>query len=256
MPSSETLPRAAVPHTPVPQTLRIGPFRVKSFGAQALASQLYRQLALGRRTELFFANTNFVVTCQEFAQRFNGPGITVVNDGIGMDLAAKLMHGRRFQENLNGTDFIPRLLVNSPLPLRVFLYGARPEVVREASRAVETRFGQEVVGAISGYGVPDSVVCERIRASQPDVVLVALGNPLQEQWILDHADVLPPALYVGVGALFDFLANKAVRAPLWVRKLRLEWLFRLLQEPRRLWKRYTVDAFRFFRICAAARAQA
>ncbi|MBL0730699.1 WecB/TagA/CpsF family glycosyltransferase [Piscinibacter sp. HJYY11] len=240
----------------LPQTLRIGPFRVKSFGAQALAGQLYRQLALGRRTELFFANTNFVVTCKDFAARFDDPAITVVNDGIGMDLAAKLMHGTRFQENLNGTDFIPRLLGGSPLPLRVFLFGARPEVVGEASRTVERRFGHEVVGALSGYGVDDAEVCRRIRDAEPDVVLVALGNPLQERWILDHAKALPPALYVGVGALFDFLAERAVRAPVWVRKLRLEWLFRLLQEPKRLWKRYTVDAVRFFRICRAARAEA
>ncbi|MET0332779.1 MAG: WecB/TagA/CpsF family glycosyltransferase [Rhizobacter sp.] len=239
-------------HAAVPQTLRIGPFRVKSFGAQALASQLYRQMALGRRTELFFANTNFVVTCQDFAARFNDPAITVVNDGIGMDIAARVMHGQRFRENLNGTDFVPRLLGGSPLPLRVFLYGARPDVVREASRTVEGRFGQEVVGAVSGYGVDDETVCERIRQAQPDVVLVALGNPLQERWILDHADQLPPALYIGVGALFDFLADRAVRAPVWVRKLHLEWMFRLLQEPKRLWKRYTVDAVRFFRICKAA----
>jgi beta-1,4-glucosyltransferase len=235
----------------LPQTLRIGPFRVKSFGAQALASQIYRQLALGRHTELFFANTNFVVTCRDFADRFDDPGITLVNDGIGMDLAAKLMHGQRFRENLNGTDFIPRLLGGSPLPLRVFLFGARPEVVRDASRAVEERFGQEVVGALSGYGVDDAAVCQRIRDARPDVVLVALGNPLQERWILDHAKELPPALYVGVGALFDFLAERAVRAPVWVRKLRLEWLFRLTQEPKRLWKRYTVDVVRFFRICTA-----
>lgn len=253
MTTTTFLPTAPAPK--LPQTLRIGPFRVKSFGAQALASQIYRQLALGRRTELFFANTNFVVTCQGFAERFNDdPAITVVNDGIGMDLAARLMHGQRFRENLNGTDFIPRLLGGSPLPLRVFLFGARPEVVREASRSVERRFGHTVVGAVSGYGVDDDLVCERIRAAKPDVVLVALGNPLQEQWILDHAQKLPPALYVGVGALFDFLAERAVRAPVWVRKLHLEWFFRLMQEPKRLWKRYTVDAIRFFRICRSASA--
>ncbi|HET7792241.1 MAG TPA: WecB/TagA/CpsF family glycosyltransferase [Rhizobacter sp.] len=231
------------------QTLKIGPFRVKSFGAQDLMGQLYRRLALGRHTELFFANTNFVVTCKDFAARFNDPGITLVNDGVGMDLAARMVHGQRFQENLNGTDFIPRLLRGSPLPLRVFLFGARPEVVQEASQAVERRFGQQVVGACSGYDVDDTALCASIRRARPDVVLVALGNPLQERWILDHAKDLPPALYVGVGALFDFLAQRATRAPMWVRRLRLEWLFRLAHEPGRLWKRYTVDAVRFFRIC-------
>ncbi len=240
--------------TTLSQTLKIGPFSVKSFGSQALMGQIYRRLALGRHTELFFANTNFVVTCQDFAARFNEPGITLVNDGVGMDLAARMMHGQRFQENLNGTDFIPRLLRGSPLPLRVFLFGARPEVVRDASRAIERRFGQEVVGVCSGYDIDDKVVCARIRAAQPDVVLVALGNPLQERWILDHAKDMPPALYVGVGALFDFLAQRAPRAPIWMRRLRLEWLFRLCQEPGRLWKRYTIDAVRFFRICSSGRA--
>jgi beta-1,4-glucosyltransferase len=136
----------------------------------------------------------------------------------------------------------------------VFLFGARPEVVQDASQAIEHRLGQEVVGACSGYGADDNEVCAQIRAAQPDVVLVALGNPLQERWILDHAAKMPPALYVGVGALFDFLAQRAVRAPMWVRRLRLEWLFRLSREPGRLWKRYTVDAFRFFRICRSAKA--
>ena len=239
--------------TPLPfvanQTLKIGPFRVASFAAQPLMDQLYRRLALGCHTELFFANTNFVVTCEGFAERFDQPDITLVNDGIGMDLAARICHGRRFEENLNGTDFIPRLLRDSPLPLKVFLFGARNEVVREASQVIERRFGQQVVGACPGYGTDDAALCARIRATRPDVVLVALGNPLQERWILDHAMALPPALYVGVGALFDFLAQRAVRAPMWVRRLHLEWLFRLCHEPRRLWKRYTVDALRFFRIC-------
>lgn len=243
-----TLPAATTP------ILKIGPFRVASFAAQPLMDQIYRRLALGCHTELFFANTNFVVTCEGFAERFNDPGITLVNDGIGMDLAARLCHGRRFEENLNGTDFVPRLLRNSPLPLKVFLFGAQAEVVREASLVIERRFGQQVVGACPGYGCEDSVVCAQIRAARPDVVLVALGNPLQERWILDHAKHLPPALYVGVGALFDFLAQRAVRAPMWMRRLHLEWLFRLCHEPRRLWKRYTVDAVRFFRICASRSA--
>ena len=237
-----------------PQALRIGPFRVKSFDAPALMAQIYKRIARGQHSLLFFANTNFVVTCAGFADRFDNERTTIVNDGIGMDLAARLCHGTRFHENLNGTDFIPRLLRGSPLPLKVFLYGARPEVALEASRVVEQRFGQQVVGLCSGYEPPSTDVCAQIRAAQPHVVLVALGNPLQERWILDNAAELPPALYVGVGALFDFLAQRAVRAPHWVRSLRLEWLFRLCHEPRRLWKRYTIDVVKFFRICTSARA--
>jgi exopolysaccharide biosynthesis WecB/TagA/CpsF family protein len=76
-------------------------------------------------------------------------------------------------------------------------------------------------------------------------VLVALGNPLQEQWIDDHQEGLGVPLLIGVGALFDFLAGRVPRAPQWVLRLRSEWLFRLLVEPRRLWRRYVTGNPRF-----------
>lgn len=238
------------------QALRLGPFRVESMPARELMDIAYERLALGRRMLLFFANTNFVVTCAPFAERFDSGEVTIVNDGIGMDLAARWRHGQRFQENLNGTDFIPSLLRSSPMPLKVFMFGAKPEVVAEAAQAVEQKLGQKVVAAISGYGADPAQVCERIRAERPHVVLVAMGNPLQEKWILDHVEDLPPALYVGVGALFDFLSNRTDRAPNWVRAVRMEWFYRLCREPRRLWKRYTVDIVRFLRICNRTKARA
>jgi beta-1,4-glucosyltransferase len=83
-------------------------------------------------------------------------------------------------------------------------------------------------------------------------MLVAFGNPLQERWILDHADALRAPLIFGVGALLDFLSGNARRAPNWVRRLRMEWLYRLLNEPRRLLKRYSWDLIVFFRQCLRA----
>jgi beta-1,4-glucosyltransferase len=238
---------------PDPVTLRMGPFNVRSVVSQALLDDMHGRLARQEFAALFFANTNFVVNCAGFAQRLDDPRITIVNDGIGMDIAARLKHGVRFAENLNGTDFIPRLLRESPKPLRVFLYGGRPESVTEAARVIEQRMSQTVVGRCAGYGTRSDDVCAQIREARPDVVLVALGNPLQERWILDNEAQLPPALYAGVGALFDFLSQRASRAPQWVRSMRLEWFYRLCAEPRRLWKRYSIDVLRFFRICLSAR---
>ena len=151
---------------PAAAAVPVGGYRLHAVTGDALCDELLDAVESGRKRQVFFANTNFVVSCEEFAARFDDPVITLVNDGVGMDLAARMVHGRRFRENLNGTDFIPRLLRSSPLPLRVFLFGARPEVVREASRAVERRFGQQVVGACSGYGVDDATVCEAIRAAR------------------------------------------------------------------------------------------
>jgi beta-1,4-glucosyltransferase len=240
-------PQAAV-------TLRMGPFNVRSVGSQVLLDDMHGRIARKEFAALFFANTNFVVTCSGFAARFDDPRITIVNDGIGMDIAARLRHGVRFEENLNGTDFIPRLLRESPTPLKVFMYGGRSEALNKAARVIEQRMAQSVVvGRCAGYGTRSDDVCAQIRQSRPDVVLVALGNPLQERWVIDNAAQLPPALYAGVGALFDFLSQRAPRAPQWVRKLRLEWFYRLCAEPRRLWKRYSIDVLRFFRICLTTR---
>jgi exopolysaccharide biosynthesis WecB/TagA/CpsF family protein len=92
---------------------------------------------------------------------------------------------------------------------------------------------------VDGY-VDPYTVAERVRAARPDVLLVALGNPLQECWIDANLAQLDARVAIGVGALFDYLAGRVVRAPRWVRALRGEWLFRLLVEPRRLWRRYVL----------------
>jgi beta-1,4-glucosyltransferase len=75
---------------------------------------------------------------------------------------------------------------------------------------------------------------------------VAFGNPLQEKWILRHREALEVPLIFAVGALFDFLSGTASRAPQFIRRARLEWAYRLVQEPRRLFRRYTIDTLRFF----------
>jgi beta-1,4-glucosyltransferase len=81
------------------------------------------------------------------------------------------------------------------------------------------------------------------------VVLVALGNPVQEEWILNHRQALDASILIGVGALFDFWAGDKPRAPRAIQKMRLEWLYRLALEPRRLLRRYSVDLLVFFAHC-------
>ena len=91
------------------------------------------------------------------------------------------------------------------------------------------------------YGPADEeTVCARIRATSPDLLLVALGNPLQEEWIARCAEKTGATVCIGVGAFFDFVAGQVPRAPLWIRQLKCEWIYRLLQEPRRLWRRYLI----------------
>ena len=169
-----------------------------------------------------------------------------------MDLAAQWLQGRRFASNLNGTDLVPWLCAHSPQPLRFFLLGGQPGVAEAAAIALRERHGQAVVGTCDGYAGrarAGEALVERINASDANVLLVAFGNPLQEQWILEHADRLHVPLVLGVGALLDFLSGTARRAPDRVRRWRLEWLYRLWHEPRRLSRRYSWDLLVFFRIC-------
>ena len=169
----------------------------------------------------------------------------VLRDGVGVEVAAAL-HGRRLPHNFVGTDFVPALLERLAQPeVRVFLYGAQPGVAEAAAEALRARCPSiRVTGLQHGYENGAAPV-ERIRAARPDVLLVALGNPLQEHWIAEHLEQLGVRVAIGVGALFDYLAGRVPRAPGWVRRLRGEWLFRLAVEPRRLWRRYLVGNAQF-----------
>lgn len=169
----------------------------------------------------------------------------VLRDGVGVELASMLA-GRRLESNFVGTDFIPRLLNGlSDMEPRVFLFGAAPGVaVAAGERLCGLVPGLRVVGAVDGYG-DHLAIAERVRLAAPDVLLVALGNPLQETWIAARRDHLGAGVAIGVGALFDYLAGRVRRAPRWVLAARSEWIFRLVVEPRRLWRRYVLGNPRF-----------
>lgn len=235
--------------------IQLGGFAVLKTTSAELAAQLLAQRQLGKQVTLFFANTNFVVQCRDMRRRMAKEGVTIVNDGVGMDIAARLVRGDRFKENLNGTDFMPFLFRQSATPLRVFMVGGKPRVLQKAAQYVARQLGQVVVGTCDGYeGIQTTPhLVETINQAQADVVLVALGNPIQEKWILDHRQRLNAGILTGVGALFDFWAGNKPRAPILVQKMRLEWFYRLCLEPQRLARRYTVDIVKFLKHCYQCR---
>lgn len=165
----------------------------------------------------------------------------VLNDGVGLDIASQLLHGARFPENLNGTDFTVRFLQESSRTWKIFLLGSRDGVAAQAGAALTRAAPQHrIVGVHHGYfaKADEPAVLARIRESGADLVLVAFGNPKQERWIADNAAATGASLLMGVGALFDFLSGEMRRAPKWVRNMRVEWVYRLWLEPRRLGARY------------------
>ncbi|RMD84794.1 MAG: WecB/TagA/CpsF family glycosyltransferase [Candidatus Dadabacteria bacterium] len=180
----------------------------------------------------------------------------VLRDGIGISIAARLFGGV-LHNNFVGTDFVPAFLGDlAPRRPRVFLYGARPGRAETAARVLAaTCPGVDIVGCEHGY-VRACDVVGKIADLEPHLLLVALGNPLQERWIAENIEASRAHLAIGVGALFDYLAGAVPRAPAWVRAARFEWLYRLAVEPRRLWRRYILGNPVFLsRIAARAAAE-
>jgi alpha-1,3-mannosyltransferase len=168
----------------------------------------------------------------------------VFNDGIGVDLASRLLFGKTFPENLNGTDFVPHYLQSSKHRYRVFLLGGQPGVaVKAAGRLGKMAPQHDFVGTCHGYYAKNELpnIIEHIRRSRADILLVAMGNPHQEAWLNEHLKHTGCGLGFGVGGLFDFMAGVVPRAPHWVQAARMEWAYRLLQQPARLWRRYLVQ---------------
>jgi exopolysaccharide biosynthesis WecB/TagA/CpsF family protein len=208
---------------------------------------LLARLATRVPTRVAFANANLLTTLS------SPPGgarllddFLVLNDGIAVDLASLALYRSWFPDNLNGTDLIPALLAAAPPGTRVFLYGARPEVVAKTAALLAQRYGCAICGTVDGFsGASTEVVAEQASEACPDILLVALGNPLQEEWIATYGCAIGAPLAIGVGALFDFITGTVPRAPAHLRRLRLEWLYRWAQEPGRLRRRYTIGIARF-----------
>jgi N-acetylglucosaminyldiphosphoundecaprenol N-acetyl-beta-D-mannosaminyltransferase len=165
----------------------------------------------------------------------------VLGDGIGIKLGTKLTN-QAIVENVNGTDLFPRLCSHmSPHHQRLYLLGAEEGIPQRVRAWVEENHpGVQVVGTRNGFFQPseNDAVCREIRDSQADVLLVAQGAPRQETWIHDNLDSLGVSVAIGVGGLFDFYSGKTARAPVWMREAGIEWTYRLIQEPRRMFKRY------------------
>ena len=202
---------------------------------------LARLVAERRFTKVSFLNAhnaNIACTDPVFAAALDD--FLILPDGVGVDVAAKLLYGEPFPANLNGTDFVPAFLQASSRPLTVGLLGAtRVNAEAASAKLAALAVQHSFVVVHDGYfsAAEEPAIIDRIEALRPDVLLVAMGVPRQELWIERHIDQRHCTLPIAVGALLDFLSGTVPRAPLWMRRLRLEWLFRLwVGNPVFLWR--------------------
>jgi N-acetylglucosaminyldiphosphoundecaprenol N-acetyl-beta-D-mannosaminyltransferase len=158
----------------------------------------------------------------------------VTPDGMGIVWAGRLL-GAPVPERVSGIDLVEKFFASRRAPLRVFLLGAAPGVAEQAARKLTERYpALQIVGTHHGYFGESEHVLDIIHRAQPDVVLVGLGVPRQELWMLENRSKLGASVLIGVGGSFDVWAGRLTRAPLRWQRLGLEWFYRVLQEPRRL----------------------
>lgn len=164
-------------------------------------------------------------------------------DGSGMRIAAKHV-GLRINENINGTDLLPHLCqALQETKQSIYMLGAKPGVAAKAAQKLLDIYPNlTIAGTQDGYFHDDNVesVIADINESKADILLVAMGTPVQEEWLYKHAPQLHCTSALAVGGLFDFYSGNIPRAPMWMRELGLEWVWRLLQEPQTKFNRYVI----------------
>jgi len=214
--------------------------------AIARASQMLEGAAQNR---IFTPNPEMLVLAsrdRRFKETLNSADLAVP-DGVGLLWAAR-WRGERLPERVTGTDLLDDIAALAEEKGKsVFLLGGVEGIAARAAAALADKHpGLKVAGALSGGMVRrdesgrlrmDEAAEKALREARPDVLFVAFGHGSQEEWIAQHLSGLPSVrLAMGVGGAFDFIAGRTSRAPLFMRKTGLEWLWRLIREPRR-WRR-------------------
>jgi len=234
---------------PWPEKVQFFNLNVNVLDRKELFSTLRQYLSTTSQISINFLNFHCFNIAQKDAEyRHALRNCTLLlNDGVGIDIAGKLI-GVDFKENLNGTDFIPELFDFFAVSgMSVFCFGAKKEVIENAVRKIEINHpGLTIVGYSDGYINDPTSVIDQINTSNADAVILGLGVPLQEIWVDKYShDVKTARVFVSGGAIFDFISGNVMRAPLFMRRVKLEWLFRLIQEPTRLFSRYVLGSLVF-----------
>jgi N-acetylglucosaminyldiphosphoundecaprenol N-acetyl-beta-D-mannosaminyltransferase len=220
-----------------------------SLSADDVLEIISKRIQAKKKTAIYFTNASHLVNARFDAalkKAYSAADLSLP-DGVPLVWISRLF-GSRLPQRICATDFVPALCKRgSERGFSFFLLGGTEEVAGKAKETLMTKCrGLHIAG---NYSPPlntafckDEVseITERINRCNPDIVLVALGGSKQEKWIHAYAQYANAHIFMGIGGTFDFISGQVKRAPLWMRRSGLEWLFRLYQEPRRLWKRYLI----------------
>jgi N-acetylglucosaminyldiphosphoundecaprenol N-acetyl-beta-D-mannosaminyltransferase len=226
--------------------VRIGRIWVDAVARAEALETIRRLVDTHQGGAVFTPNVDHILmaeTNREFRLAYRRASL-VLADGVPIIWASKLL-GAPLPEKLSGSDMVlPIARLAASQRWRVYLLGGNSGVARLAAERLSKREGVLIVGVDDAFirlerADPEQhKVLDRIRDAKPDLLFVALGAPKQELWIARHRAELGPTVAIAVGASLDFVAGTLRRAPRWISTAGLEWLYRLVQEPRRLWRRY------------------
>jgi N-acetylglucosaminyldiphosphoundecaprenol N-acetyl-beta-D-mannosaminyltransferase len=193
------------------------------------------------------ANYNLAARDSRYAEALRSFDL-VYADGQAVVWAARYL-GRPIPERVNAGDFFVRFCRRcARAGISLYLLGSRPGVAERAAECFRSNApGLRILGFQHGHFDPaqSGPVVEAINAADPDILVIGMGSPRQELWAAENFERLHVGVAWTVGALFEYFGGERRRAPLWMRKAGLEWLFRLALEPRRLWRRYLVGNWQF-----------
>ena len=167
----------------------------------------------------------------------------ILPDGSGINIACNIIHNP-LKENLNGTDLFPDICsLAQENSYKLYFLGAKEGIANKMKDELLKKYDSlKIVGTHNGYMEDTEIysVIKEINQSKADILLIALGAPQQEIFIQKYTNKINAKLFIGVGGLFDFYSNKTKRAPLFIREIGFEWIYRMIQEPKRMWKRYVL----------------
>jgi N-acetylglucosaminyldiphosphoundecaprenol N-acetyl-beta-D-mannosaminyltransferase len=247
--------RTEPPHSRRLPTERLFGLPFTASSLNEVRTHLLGELAAGRRQVVITANTDHVVRLglrPELMEAYLAADL-VLPDGMPLIWGSRLV-GAALAERITGVDLMDALCDGLTREARgIFLLGSTEDVLSGAGRALQEQFpGICLAGTHHGFFDPgdDLDVVRAINASRAEALFIGMGSPRQERWAAAHAGSLAARLIVCVGGTLDVLAGVRSRAPGWMQRNGLEWSYRLIQEPSRLWKRYLVRDAAFVRILA------
>jgi len=235
-----------------PRQLRFGRLWIDAVTFEGALDAIEAMVKSGRGGAVFTPNVDHVVNAETDAALVAAYEICTLSvaDGKPLIWASQLL-GDPLPEKISGSDLaVPLVARAAKKGQRIYLIGGGPGVAEEAAEILRKSYGANIVGTDSPVlgltrSPAEDAAVEKIRAANPNLVMVAFGAPKQELFIQRSWPKLPAAVWLGIGGTLDFIAGRVQRAPPWMQESGLEWAYRLAQEPRRLWKRYLINDPKF-----------